>query len=251
MVPTYDEIELGSSQHGEPPLTTNESESRSDFSVPDLKKLVTQKRKEMGERHPDTLEAMLELELAERFSGAPENALALVEQVLKIRQEDLGEEHRDTLVCLTKVAEVRDMLGQDREAQQLQLKVLDIRKRIFGNLDLDTINSMEQLGIWYQNRTPYVPEEGGLAKAEALFRSVLEANTTIYGQNHKETLASADQLAIILRLESRFDEAERLQLDTVERSKTYLGEEHARTIAAVEELELTRSIRGKSTATSV
>lgn len=232
-------------------MTTNESESTSEFSVPDLRKLVAQKREELGERHPDTLEAMLQLELAERFSGAPENALALVEQVLKIRQDDLGEEHRDTLVCLTKVAEVRDMLGQDREAEQLQLKVLDIRKRVFGNLDPDTINSMEQLGIWYQNRAPYVPEEGGLAKADALFQSVLEANTTLYGQNHEETLASADRLAIVLRLQSRFDEAERLQLDTVERSKTYLGGEHAGTIAALEELELTRSLRSKSTVTSV
>ena len=221
------------------------------FSVPDLKELVARKSNEKGERHPDTLEAMLELELAERFNGAPENAMALLERVLKIQQEDLGEEHRDTLVCLTKIAEVRDMLGQEDEALQLQLKVLEIRKRVFGSVDLDTINSMEQLGIWYQNRAEYLPEENGLGKAEALFRSVLDANVTLYGQNHEETLASADRLAIVLRLQSRFDEAERLQVDTVERSKTYLGEGHDGTIAALEELEMIRASRGKSTETAV
>lgn len=135
------------------------------------------------------------------------------------------------------------MLGDDREAERLQLRVLDIRTRLFGELDLDTINSMEQLGIWYQNRAPYVPEEGGLVKAEALFRSVLQANTATYGPNHEETLASAIRLAVVFRLQSRLDEAETLQVDTVEKSKTYLGKEHAGTLAALEELELTRASR--------
>lgn len=240
-----------SNQQAEPSTNTQDStEASSSFSVPALQELVAQRTQDKGPRHPNTLEAMLDLELAERFSGTPENALAILDQVFKIRQEDLGPEHRDTLTCITKIAEVRDMLGQDPVSLQLQLEVLETRKRVLGELDLDTINSMEQLAIWYQNRAEAVPEEGGLAKAEGLFHSVLEANTKVLGPNDEETLASADRLAVVLRMQERFDEAETLQMDTVERSKTYLGKEHDGTVAAVEELELMRSLRSKSMATS-
>ena len=205
------------------------------------------RKNEFGERHPDTLEAMLELELAHR-EDQPEEAEMLLRYVTDVKRQDLGEDDRTVLTCMTKLGEVYCQLGREAESEQIQLDVLETRKRVLGMHDDDTINSMEQLAIWYQNRGEYLQNQADLDSAEKFLRMVLEANTVSKGRDHEETFASARGLASIHRVKGSFEEAERMQSDLVERSRAVLGWNNTSTAASLEELATIYLAQGRTVA---
>lgn len=182
------------------------------FDVESLEKKVVMKRNTYGARHHETLETMLQLDLAYRFDGNFEESERILQEVTKIRREDLGDHDRDTLASLTRLAEIKAALGHGDDAEQMQLDVLETRRRVFGEHDLDTINSMEQLAIWYENKGTGLKDESILSKAIKFYQSVVDANSLALGQDDVETIVSKDRLK----------DAEELRAKTVECSKNAL-----------------------------
>lgn len=170
----------------------NQGSDNVDFDTVRLEELVAAKKTTHGERHAETLKALLKLEHAYRFEGQFDKAEQILQGVVEIQRQDLGETHRDTLTSMTRIAEVKCALGSDAESESMQIDVMEKRKAVLGEYDLDTINSMEQLAIWYQNRGEYFQDKPDLTKSIHFWKSVVAANKVALGNDNDETIRAMD-----------------------------------------------------------
>lgn len=170
----------------------DQGSDKGDFDTVRLEELVADKKKTHGERHSETLKALLNLEHAYRFEGDFDRAEQILQGVVEIQRQDLGETHRDTLTSITRIAEVKCALGFDAESESMQVDVMEKRKAVLGEYDLDTINSMEQLAIWYQNRGEYLQDKTDLTKSLQFWELVVAANKVALGNDNNETIRSVE-----------------------------------------------------------
>jgi len=78
--------------------------------------------------------------------------------------------------------------------------------------------------------------QGRYDEAESLHLQTLELRKRVLGEEHPDTLMSADNLAMIYGAQGRYDEAEPLNLEALEIFKRVLGEEHPHTVASMNNL---------------
>jgi tetratricopeptide (TPR) repeat protein len=97
-------------------------------------KVLEVRKRTLGEEHPYTLVAMLNLAITyKRLGGRLEEVQELEEKVVEVRKHTLREEHPDTLSILHNLANTyRDLGGRMKEVQELQEKVVEVRKRTLG-----------------------------------------------------------------------------------------------------------------------
>lgn len=69
-------------------------------------------------------------------------------------------------------------------------------------------------------------EQKHFAEAETMFRDTLAARRRVLGEMNPETLYSINNLSILLSLEGKLDEAEKLEFEALEKEKKVLGPNH-------------------------
>src|SRR5437016_4946922 len=94
---------------------------------------VAEKRRALGEDHPETLTAMLDLADCLWAQGRLIAARKIEEQVVEGRRALLGEQHADTLKAIGKLAVTLAAQGNLEEARQLQEQVVSGRRTLFGD----------------------------------------------------------------------------------------------------------------------
>src|SRR5438552_18791140 len=92
------------------------------------KSSVEEKSRALGEDHPETLTAMLDLADCLWAQGRLIAARKLEEQVVEGRRALLGEQHADTLKAIGKLAVTLAAQGNLEEARQLQEQVVSGRR---------------------------------------------------------------------------------------------------------------------------
>jgi len=98
-----------------------------------LERLLAVKRRALGEEHPETLSAMLDLADCLWDEGRLIATGKLEEQVVAARRRILGEQHFDTLKATGKLAVTMAAQGDLIGGRELQERVAEGMRRLHGD----------------------------------------------------------------------------------------------------------------------
>lgn len=196
------------------------------------------RRRELGEKNPDTLATMNSLAELLGNQGKYADDEALHARVVDLRRRVLGPEHRDTLTSMDGLANAYKHLGRYAEAEALQSKVLDVRRRTLGEQDPETLVSMNDLATVYE-------EEGKFNLAERLFAKANEIERGVFGEEHPDTLIGMNNLAFLYSGQGMYAEAEALEKKVLEIRLRILGPEHPLTLASMNNLAVEYTQNGQ------
>ena len=196
---------------------------------PLLERARQNRRRSLGDDHPDTLSAVSLLSAALAALGEYERARRLDEDTLGRRRRTLGDDHPDALGSASDLAMDLAALGEHHEARRLDEDTLARRRRVLGADHPDTLTSTHNLAI-------RLAELGEHAQARTLDESTLVRRRRLLGDDHPNTLATASNLAIHLAASGGNELARRLDEDTLARRRRVLGTDHPDTLISVHNL---------------
>ena len=203
-----------------------------------LERALALRRRMLGERHADTLDAMLGLEYLYWLQGKYALAEPLGAKILELGPRVWGEQHPQTLTSMVTLAMVYWRQGQYARAEPLLTKVVEVGSRVLGEANTTTLEATDDLGLVYA-------DQGKYAQAEPLLAKVLEAWRHIGGEEHPETLASMNNLGLVYAREGKYPEAEALFVKTLEIRRRVLGQEHQETLRSMNNLGALYSMQNK------
>lgn len=193
------------------------------------KKVYEKDKKELGEKHLNTLISLTKLAVAYRNTGDYNKALELNKECYKIQKEVLGENNLYTLDSLNNIARGYDDIGKYDIAIKLGEEVYRKREEILGKAHIDTLTSLNNLAVSYSNIENY-------DMAIKLGKDVYEKRKETLGKNHPNTLTSLNRLAIYYNYKKDYKEAIRLGEKVYKNRKETLGYEHPDTFRSLNNL---------------
>lgn len=182
---------------------------------------VEQSEKDVGNGHPDTLDAMQNLGLLLYGQRKWEAYEQLNRKLVERSEKALGREHHDTLTSLSNLGQALRRQKKHMEAEQVLHEALELREKVMGRKHPKTVHVMVELAS-------NLYDTGRLEEAEKLDVEVLDTLKQIYGPAHFKTLQSMESLVLTLQELGKFEEAERLGLEAVEMRKQ---ESHYKTLS--------------------
>jgi len=245
-----------------------------------LEQALAERKRVLGDDHPDTLNSMNNLALLYQYQGRYAEAEPLYLETLETRQRVFGDDHPDTLASMNNLALLYWKQGRYEEAEPLYLEALKTQKRVLGDDHPLTLGSTNNLANLYSDQGRYDeagplyrenleatkrvrgadhPEtlkamnnlanlygyQGRYAEAEPLFLETLAIKIRVLGDDHPSTLWSMNNLAILYRYQGRHAEAEPLYLETLETRKRVLGDDHPDTLASMNGLAILYKTQGR------
>jgi tetratricopeptide (TPR) repeat protein len=189
-------------------------------------KILSVRKKKLGEEHRDTLTSMSNLASSYCRLGRNEEAAQLEERCWKLRKKKLGVDHPETLVSMHGLAGYYSRLGRSEEAAELEERCLELRKKELGEEHLDTLKSISCLAIYYN-------ELGRSEEAAELEERCWELRKKKLGEEHLETLLWVCCLAGYYARLGRSKEAAELDGRCWELTKKKLGEDHPDTLRSM------------------
>jgi tetratricopeptide (TPR) repeat protein len=180
-------------------------------------------RKELGEKHENTLAAFFHLARIysdqERFTDAE----GVLKHVLAVRKKTLGADHHDTLYTMNDLAEVYRQQGRYKEAEELFKRILSVEKKKSDPDPIHTLQAVNNLALIYDSQNRF-------DEAEALFKRALIGCEKQLGPSHPGTLTTLSNLALLYQSQARNDEAEHFFLRAFTGRKQHLGADHPDTL---------------------
>ncbi|KAK7954370.1 phosphorylase superfamily protein [Apiospora saccharicola] len=109
----------------------------------------------------------------------------------------------------------------------------------------DECSERERLGSLQYNVAECYDLLGRYSKAEEMYRETLALRETVLGRGHPSTLASMNNLALVLDSQGKYAEAEEMHRQTLALKGTVLGREHPDTLDSMNNLALVLNSQGK------
>ena len=220
-------------------------DQQSGQAVPLLEEALRRARRTLGPEHGDTLHVMNNLGAAYETAGRLAEAVSLYEETLRLRRAKLGPTHPDTLLTQHNLGTAFSRLGKPARAIPLKEEVYRQRVATLGAAHPLTIRTLADLGVNYcdagrvQEAIPLLEEalrrarpfagteginvlgitealaetytlSGDHAKAEPLFRELLEVVRKRTDPGRRDTASWQARLGLNLLQQKRLDEAEQL-----------------------------------------
>ncbi|KAM3067116.1 hypothetical protein ACMFMG_011672 [Clarireedia jacksonii] len=150
--------------------------------------------------------------------GKNKTAVALLEQVVKIKEAMLAEDHPSRLASQHALAIAYEANGQVKEAVALLKQVVEIKETTLAEDHPDRLASQHELAIAYE-------ANGQVKEAVALLKQVVEIQETTLAEDHPDRLASQHELAIAYKANGQVKEAVALfeQVVKIKRDKFQEG----------------------------
>lgn len=184
--------------------------------VATLRRLRASYAAALGELHPDTIVAQLDLGVALRHAGAFEEALQQLQDGHARAEAVLGDAHAISLRYASETATVLQELKRYAEAQPLFEQALAGRLELFGEANPLTRNAMANLGLLHVL-------QGQLDQAAPLYERVLALELELLEADHPDTLSLMHNLGGLYRRQGRFDEALAMHARAIEGAGRKLG----------------------------
>lgn len=184
--------------------------------VATLRRLRTSYAMSLGELHPDTVSAELDLGVALRHAGSFDEALQQLQAGRQHAEAVLGARHAISLRFASETATVLQELKRYDEAEPLFEAVLAGRRELFGEANALTRNAMANLGLLHVL-------QGQLDKAAPLYERVLALEIELLEADHPDTLSLMHNLGGLYRRQRRFDEALAMHARAIEGAGRKLG----------------------------
>ena len=182
-------------------------------------RILSNSRTALELEHPDLVAFAVELAIGYGALGRFGEAVALYEEILRLRVRVLGSEHPDTLESGNNLALGFRDLGRYEEAFELDEETLRIRERVLGSEHPDTLESRSNLALSYRALGRY-------EEAVRLDEETLGLRGRVLGSEHPDTLRSRSNLASGYGALGRNEEAVTLIEDTLLIMDRVLGPEH-------------------------
>ncbi|EXJ80944.1 hypothetical protein A1O3_07232 [Capronia epimyces CBS 606.96] len=151
--------------------------------------------------------------------GKPNDAVQLLEEVIKIQKQTLAEDHPDRLASQHNLAMAYKENGQIKEAVPLLEQVVEIQKQTLAEDHPDRLSLQYSLAMVYQ-------ENGQIKEAVPLLEQVVEIRKQTLAEDHPDRLASQHCLAMAYKENGQIKEAVSLLEQVVEIQKQTLAEDH-------------------------
>jgi tetratricopeptide (TPR) repeat protein len=203
-----------------------------------LQQVAADRRRTLGEEHPDTLQSMSELAHLRTVQGRLREAEELDRRILASRRRVSGLERPETLKAMTGLANVVSARGRPQEAETLNRQALEIARRTLGEEHLDTL-------MYQENLANALYEEGRPDEAEKKYREVLAVRRRVQGEGHPGTVAALNNLAILEYDRGHLKEAEAMLRRALEINRRALGPEHPDTLTAMSNLATAFAIQNR------
>ena len=208
-----------------------------DEAEPLYRDAVAERRKALGDAHPDTLSSVNNLAIVLRLQGKLNKAEPLCRDALAGRRKALGDAHPDTLSSLNHLAGLLRDQGKLDEAEPLCRDALAGRRKALGDAHPDTLSSVNNLA-------GLLRDQGKLDEAEPLYRDSLAGRRKALGDAHPDTLSSVSNLAMLLKDLAKLDEADALYTELIASKRASLGSAHPSTLDTLEDVAILRAAQG-------
>jgi len=139
---------------------------------------------------------------------------------------------------LQTVADTLLALGLLDIATDPQQRALTVRRELLGNNHLDTLASINGMGLLLQS-------QGRLSEAESYYREALEARRRILGADHLDTLSSINNMGFLLQEQGRLVEAEPFYREALEARRRILGADHPSTLISINNMGFLLQAQGR------
>jgi len=199
---------------------------------------VQGRRKKLGDRHADTLDAINNLALLLHQLGKLEEAEPFSREKLAGCRSELGDHHPDTVTAIDTLSQLLSDLGKLEDALPLKRESLAVKRKALGDRHPDTLLSVNNLAVLLNDLGRASGNPNMLREAEPLKREALAGCREVLGNRHPHTLASVANLADMLmqlgHIDPRaYEEAEPLCREALAGSREVLGEGHPDTLKSV------------------
>ena len=194
-------------------------------------------KRELGEKHSNTLSALNNLANSYSDLGDYNVALVMRNAVYNGRKEILGENHPYTLSALHDLACSYSDLGDYSKALEIGKVVYNARKEILDAKHPDTLSSLNDLSCLYSNLGDY---DKALETGNAAYNGRKE----ILGENHPDTLTALHNLACTYSVLGDYNKALELQNVVYNEMKGILGANHPDTLTVLYNLACLYSVLG-------
>jgi hypothetical protein len=148
-------------------------------------------------------------------------------QALEIRKRTIGEEHLDTLIGMDHLAYVLTLLGNLDQARILRQDAVRIRCKILGEQHPRTVKSLVLLARLHLQQKLWTEAKVLQMRLVELIKSLRP------GVESRDTLRIANELAILFRKQSRYEEAISLEVEVMRTARRILGEENPETLCII------------------
>ena len=193
-----------------------------------------------GRDDPQTLRVLSNLALDYVLNSDYQSARELYQRVF-LRQSELasGVSASEILSTWNSLAWDVRLCGDHRGARDVSEDAWDYGKERLGSEHYQTLRTANALAIALRYLGgPQLPDAADLAT------ETLERCTRLYGEGHPDTLATAINLASILRITGAADEALRLGIATVARYPSVYGADHPYHFGCIGNLAMLRLATG-------
>ena len=187
------------------------------------------KQQSLGEKHPETLQAMTALAWTYWNLSRIKKAVELQRRVVEISSQALGARDPKTLKAMDNLAGTYWLCGRRHEARRLGEEAVEGLQHSLGPGHPDTLTATENLGRTYMHL-------GRLEEGLSLQLKVLEARRKMLGPSHPDTLMAMANLGMTYHARGNLNDAEQLLQAVVATRKLVLGNEHAYTLWAINDL---------------
>lgn len=186
-------------------------------------------RKELGEKHPETLTQYHNLVVTYRLYGRYIEAEKYFLLALNGRKEVLGAEAPPIRVTMSQLGRLYEEKGHYQQAQDMLVKTLEIQQRLLGSDHESTLKTMTRLGSLYSNLDAN-------DKAMSLHVRALGLKMKKYGEFHKETATTLLALANVYYDQTKYKKSEKLIKQAIAVYTQLLSDEHPYTLSAMSDL---------------
>ena len=188
-----------------------------------LHRSLTDRRRVLGEDHPDTLASRNNLAGAYQEVGDLGRAIPLLQHGLTECVRVLGKDHPDTLRSRNNLAGAYRDAGDLGQAISLYEQTLTDRRRVLGKDHPDTLTTRNNLAHAFQ-------KAGDLGRAIPLYEQTLTDRRQVLGEDHPDTLTSRNNLISAYHEAGDLGRAIPLNEQTLTDSVRVLGEDHPETL---------------------
>lgn len=203
-----------------------ESLGQLDLAEQHLRAAVEERRRTLGDEHPDTAEALGALGNTLCRRGRFDEARACLAQAVEILRRTYGQDDRRTLDARCSAAALERAAGRLDEAAATFRDVLARQQTLLGAAHPSTLVTLESLGWVLMDR-------GELDAAEAILTEVVHARQTALGPDHPQTLASLHGLATVRAQRGDLAQSEQIQREVLARRRRVLGDAHPGTLGSM------------------
>jgi serine/threonine protein kinase len=191
---------------------------------PDIERALSERRRLLGDRHPDTLDSMLVAGRVLGTLGEYEPALALLDECARGETEARGAEDPVTLVAAQTHAKLLAQTDPARAVARLE-EIVGTRRRLQGADHAETAGAERDLG------SALVAADRA-AEAEPILRAAYDARVASMGAEAPGTINALFDLVTCLRMRGATDEAIPLARACVAAANKQLGARNFSTLHA-------------------